>query len=203
MSDIAQVEAILDFWFDGIGDGFAIERQSRLWFGGGEAVDREIRRRFSDDVERAVAGQLDHWRDTPASALALVILLDQFTRNTWRGDAKAYAGDERAREVVEQALANGFDRQLSYMQRTFFYMPLMHSERLSDQWRCEALFEALLAEVPAQGKSAINNNLRFARQHRELIETFGRFPYRNAVLGRESTAAEAAYLAHGGARFGQ
>lgn len=203
MKDDEAVSGILQFWFNGIEDGFDVGGQTDLWFKGSEAVDREIRQRFGGLVESALAGELSHWQQHRDSALALVILLDQFTRNIYRGSADAFAGDARARGVVEMALERSFDRRLGFVRRTFLYMPLMHSETLSDQQRCVTLFEALLSEVPAEGKPMISSNLKFARQHRQLIEQYGRFPHRNAALGRPSTAAEIAYLEGGGARFGQ
>lgn len=194
---------ILNYWFGDIGDGFELGAQSQLWFQGDADTDRDIRERFGDWVTRALAGELSAWCERADACLALVLLLDQFTRNIYRGQARAFAGDTLARDVVVDALQRGFDRQLPFIQRTFFYMPLMHSEQLADQRRCVALFEALLNEVPEAGRAIIANNLRFAEQHRDLIEQFGRFPYRNDVLGREPTVAERDYLEQGGARFGQ
>ena len=194
---------ILHFWFADIGNGFDVGVQNGLWFKGSAETDAIIAERFAAQVERALAGELHSWREQPESALALVLLLDQFPRNIFRGQARAFAGDELAGSVVSEALQQGFDQHLTFLQRTFLYMPLMHSECLSDQLRCVALFENLLSEVPADGKSVIGGNLKFARLHLELIERFGRFPHRNAVLGRESTAEEEAYLNGGGARFGQ
>ena len=132
-----------------------------------------------------------------------MILLDQFTRNIYRGDARAFAGDPQARELVKQGLATGLDKALTPIQRSFFYMPLEHSESLQDQDQCVALFEQLLEEVPQQGKAVIQSSLDFAIKHRDIIRQFGRFPHRNQAIGRSSTPEEQAYLNSGGARFGQ
>lgn len=202
-NDDQAVAAILDFWFGDIGEGLDISRQQALWFGGGPEIDREIEQRFAPLVRRALIGDLEAWRHSARSCLALVLLLDQFTRNMYRARPEAFAGDHLARELVSDAVDKGFDKELGFIQRTFLFMPLMHSENLADQQRCVALFEALLQQVPESGKPVIENNLQFARQHLEIIEQFGRFPYRNDVLGRETTHREMVYLLNGGARFGQ
>lgn len=201
--DEKAVDAILRYWFADIGDGFDIGKQQALWFGSSLEVDRDIDARFGALLRLALLGELDNWCLRADSCLAWILLLDQFTRNIYRGRPEAYAGDAQARAAVRNALQRGFESQLSFMQRTFLYMPLMHSEQLEDQQRCLECFEALLREVPEQGKSVIENNLQFARQHFEIIQQFGRFPYRNDVLGRESTQSELVYLLEGGARFGQ
>ena len=135
--------------------------------------------------------------------MALIILLDQFTRNIFRGSPRAFEGDERARSVLNAALARGFDHSLSYKERCFIYMPLEHSESLADQQRCVELFEALLAQAPAAYHANIGSSLNFAIKHRDIIREFGRFPHRNEILGRMATPEEMRYLADGGARFGQ
>lgn len=194
---------ILQFWFGDIGTGFDTASRNALWFKGGKETDRAIAGRFGGRVERALAGDFCNWVQQPEPALALILLLDQFPRNMFRGQARAFAGDERARSVVSAALQRGFDQQLTFLQRTFLYMPLMHSESLPDQQKCVTLFENLLSEVPSEGKVVIGGNLKYARLHLELIERYGRFPHRNSALGRASTAEERAYLDGGGVRFGQ
>ena len=161
------------------------------WFRKNAAFDLEIARRFAAATEAAQAGALEEWRSEPQSALALILLLDQFPRNIWRGSPRAFAGDARAAARAEDAIARRFDRLAPAALRAFFYMPFMHSERLADQERCVALFTA---SAPGGG------NLRFAREHRDIIRRFGRFPHRNAVLGRRSTAAEIDFLRQGGFR---
>ncbi len=197
------ITAILDYWFADIGDGFDIKSQQKIWYLGDETVDNDIQQRFGDWVERALARELDNWCVTPEGTLALVLLLDQFTRNIYRNSAKAFSGDELARQIVNDALAMSVEQKLTSIQHTFLYMPFMHSESLDDQERCIALFETLLQAVPAEGKRCIEGNLDFAIQHKNIIEAYGRFPYRNAVLGRENTEHELNYLNNGGSSFGQ
>lgn len=165
---------------------FWTEAGRSRWFTRDEAFDRAFRERFLALHERAAGGELDDaWGREPESALALVLLLDQFPRNSFRGSARAYATDERARRVADRALAAGHDERVPAALRFFFFLPFEHSESLEDQDRSVALHRAVgMAE--------------WAEQHRELIRRFGRFPHRNAVLGRESTEEEKAFLAAGG-----
>jgi uncharacterized protein (DUF924 family) len=158
------------------------------WFEKDDAFDAAIRERFLTTYEDAVAGRLNDWEASPHGALALLIVLDQFPRNMFRGDARTYAADARARGVADRALARGFDREVDQALRTFFYLPFMHSETLADQERCVALYRAL-------GDAG---SLRYAEDHAEIIRRFGRFPHRNAALGRTTTAAEQAFLDAGG-----
>lgn len=174
---------ILRFWF--------VESGKRKWFRGGPAFDAEIRARFSGHHFAASAGLLDHWRAAPGPALALLIILDQFSRNIFRRDARAFASDPYARLIADGVIARRFDKIARLEARAFFYLPFMHSETLADQHRSLALFKATMPG---------STNLPYATHHAEIIERFGRFPHRNEVLGRRSTAAETAYLKHGGFR---
>ncbi|NWG91420.1 MAG: DUF924 domain-containing protein [Parvularculaceae bacterium] len=174
---------ILRFWF--------AEAGKKKWFRGGPDFDAEIRARFSDHHAAAAAGLLEPWRTTPAGALALVITLDQFSRNLFRKDARAFAADPYCRLVADGAIRRRFDRAASVEARPFFYLPFMHSERLDDQRRSVALFKAISPASP---------NIPYAIEHARIIERFGRFPHRNDVLGRTSSPAEIAYLKHGGFR---
>lgn len=159
-----------------------------MWYRQSEDFDAMIEDRFRDAYEAARAGELDGWAETARGSLALVLLLDQFSRNLFRDDARAYAQDVRCREIVDAALERGFDQELPEAETAFLYMPLMHSEDLADQDTCVALF----AKVPN------SDNLKYAQEHRDVIVRFGRFPHRNDVLGRASTDEELAYLAAGG-----
>ena len=197
------IKRVLDYWFADIGDSFDTKPHHKRWFGGSGVVDQQIRTQFLAQVEQALAGELSHWAETAEGMLALTILLDQFTRNIYRGTGKAFAGDNSAQVLVRQGLQCGIDQQLSIIQRTFFYMPLMHAEDLAAQQQCMECFKQLQESAPAAGKATIQSNLDSAERHLRIIEQFGRFPYRNAALGRESTATELAYLSRGGARFGQ
>jgi uncharacterized protein (DUF924 family) len=166
---------------------FWIEAGPQRWFRKDEAFDALFRDRFMSAHEAAAAGELDIWAQHAQGALALAILLDQFPRNAFRGSARMYATDAKAREVARQAVASGLDGQVDPQLRQFFYLPFMHSEELADQHRCVALNEPLGGE-PA----------RYARHHREIIERFGRFPHRNALLGRTSTPEELRFIEEGG-----
>ena len=168
---------ILDFWFT--------EPMRSRWFRSTPELDAEICARFESVWTRASAGELSGWCDKAEGCLALAILLDQFPLNMYRGQARAFASEAQAIEVALQAIDRGFDSQLAREQVTFLYMPLMHSEDLAHQDASVRLFEA--ADLQA--------NARFARHHRELIRRFGRFPHRNATLGRRSTPEELEYLA--------
>ncbi|HUZ67889.1 MAG TPA: DUF924 family protein [Beijerinckiaceae bacterium] len=170
---------VLTFWRDAGPD---------RWFSKDETFDATIRARFLPYYEAAARGGLDRWTSQPDGALALLILLDQFPRNIFRGQKRAFAADSLARAVAATALASGYDRRCETVLRQFFYLPFMHSERLDDQDRCLRLYENM-------GDEAL---LKYAREHRSIIARFGRFPHRNALLGRQSSAEEQAFLDSGG-----
>ncbi|RTL72563.1 MAG: DUF924 domain-containing protein [Hyphomicrobiales bacterium] len=181
-----EATAVLDFWF-ATGSPEA-DQPRKAWWTHDDAFDADIRKRFGALHARAVRRDLEDWRAEPETALALVIVLDQFSRNLGRGTPAAFAADPYARDVVKVAIAKGFDKALSPIRRQFFYLPLMHSEHLPDQDHCVALFEAL-TDLPDQA-----NSLKSALRHREIIARFGRFPHRNAVLGRAAAPDETAFL---------
>jgi uncharacterized protein (DUF924 family) len=176
---IASPDEVLAFWRTAGKD---------RWFEKDTAFDDDIRRRFLDTYQAAAASTLAAWEDTPESALALTIVLDQFPRNMFRGDARTYAADPLARAVADRAIARGFDMQLPTVERQFFYLPFTHSEDLADQERCCALS---LATGDA-------DQLKWAEHHAGIIRRFGRFPHRNKMLGRDTTAEEQAFLDGGG-----
>lgn len=193
---------LLAFWFGSAReDAAVIAERSAIWFRGGGAVDAEIRTRFAALREQAIDGRLDAWLALPHGRLALVILVDQFSRNLFRGDARAFAHDALARGWVEEGLRLGADRALRAVERVFFYLPLEHSESFADQQGCVALFRQLRADAPPASHAAFDGYLDYAERHRDVIARFGRFPHRNAALGRASTPAEEAYLAVPGAGF--
>lgn len=163
------------------------------WFAGGKAVDEEIRVRFGPLLDAANKGLLDSWKEHPRSALALIILLDQFSRTIHRGSAAAFASDERALQASLHFIANGWDKHLSEHERLFVYLPLEHSED-PDMMRLSLKKNGELTNVPAA--------FQYARQHADILERFGRYPHRNEVLGRTSTPEETEYL-RGAERFGQ
>lgn len=187
-----EAEAVLAFWF-GTDPAQPLAHAQR-WFERSDAFDAEIRARFAPLVERAARGELDAWRDAPRSALAWVILLDQFPRNLHRDSPHAFAHDDRARACTEAGLARGLEAGLTPVERWFLVMPLMHAEDEAAQERCCDLLAGLVAETDGPVREALANALAFAVRHREVIARFGRFPHRNAVLGRPTTPEEAAWL---------
>ncbi len=158
------------------------------WYSKNDDLDAQIRQRFGEHCARALAGEYSGWSKQPGSCLSLLILLDQFPRNIFRGDARAFAGDPMARKVAREAIATGHPEMINASMRDFFYLPFMHSEFIADQHLCVKMMHAHSGD----------NTLKYARLHRDIIQRFGRFPHRNAVLGRHTTTAEQAFLDGGG-----
>ena len=203
-NSVVGAEDVLDFWFaDAAGGPQALERRNRVWFRGGAAFDRECTERFTATLEAAARGELDHWMESPRRRLALIILLDQFSRNIYRGTAAAFQQDDQALAACRQGIEEGHDRHLAPFERSFFYMPLEHAEDREVQALSVRLAEALANESPAQWREHLQANAGYARQHRDIVEEFGRFPHRNSLLGRDSSPAEEVYLADDAPRFGQ
>lgn len=186
---------VLAFWF-GTPDEAGYGKARPAWFRKDDAFDAQIRQHFLSEVEAAITGQRSAWADTLQGALALLILLDQFPRNLFRNTARAFAGDAAARALAGRVVEQGGDRQFLPVQRAFVYLPFEHSEVLADQERSIALFTALGQEYPK-----LASYVDYAHRHHEVIERFGRFPHRNAALGRTSTPAEINYLAQPGSGF--
>jgi uncharacterized protein (DUF924 family) len=184
---------VLEFWF--------AEANVAHWFVVDASFDAQIRERFGEAMQAAADGQLDGWAVNPSGWLALLILLDQFSRNLHRQDPRAWMHDASAQRIALSGIARGDDRQLPALQRVFAYLPLEHAENTALQQRSVELFEALCAEVPSQQRERFEGFLGYARRHREVIARFGRFPHRNAVLDRTSTPEELIYLAQPGAGF--
>ncbi len=174
---IASSAEIVAFWF--------AEAVKPLWFAATPEFDEALRERFLTTYRAAATGRLEDWEQTSPGALALVIVLDQFPLNLFRGQPGSFATEAAARSVADRAIAGGFDRALSPEQRSFLYLPFMHGEALADQERSVRLYQ----------QAGLEESLRFDRHHRDLIRRFGRFPHRNAILGRESSPGEIAYLA--------
>ena len=174
-------QSVLDFWFRG-------NEERKEWFRKNPAFDEEIRSRFLPLYEEGARGALAAWKLSPRECLALIILLDQFPRNMFRGDRRAYETDGVARSVADRAIGRGFDRQVSHVERQFFYLPFQHSENLADQERCLAL---------ARGYGD-DEFTKYAERHADIIRRFGRFPHRNATLGRATRPQEQAFLDAGG-----
>jgi uncharacterized protein (DUF924 family) len=181
-------DEVLALWF---GRGPLFFRVA--WFRQDTALDTACGR-FTDEVTAAIRGDLDGWTETPRGTLALVLLLDQFSRNLFRNSPQAFAGDAKAREIARQAVARQFDLPLHPVERCFIYMPFEHAEDLADQEVSVRLFGTLRGAL-------CDETIDYARRHRDVIHRFGRFPHRNAVLGRANTPEEAAYLAEPGAGF--
>lgn len=205
----AEARDVLAFWFGARPDDApmdaprVVKEKGSLWWGGGAALDAEIRARFGALVEQAVGGGLESWSETPRGNLARVILLDQFTRNVYRGKAEAFVGDPIARRIALAAIDRGDPEALEALECVFLFMPLEHSEELALQDRCVALFAAVADRAPADVADTVRGFVGYAEKHRDIIARFGRFPHRNPILGRAHTAEEAAFLADGGPTFGQ
>jgi uncharacterized protein (DUF924 family) len=186
---LADFPAVLDFWF-GAPESRERGRPRKAWFQKSEKFDREIRDRFLPLWEEAARGGLERWGASPLASLALLVVLDQFPRNMFRSDARAFSTDALALAAAAAAVERGFDRPLLPHERTFVYLPFEHAEDLVAQRRSLGLFGAFDPD-----------NLEWARRHHEIVERFGRFPHRNALLGRESTADEIEFLKQPGSSF--
>lgn len=192
------------FWFGEVTDWAATAKaNNERWFLKGHELDAPVRERFGALVEAAGRGECEHWLDTPRGALTLVITLDQFPRHIHRGSGAAFAYDDRARAACDAGIARGHDRTLSPVERSFYYLPFEHAEDLDAQERCVALMEAAREDAGPDLTAFLEESVRYAEMHRDIVARFGRFPHRNELLGREATEEEANWLAEGGQRFGQ
>ena len=193
-------EDVLEYWLGPPGDDDPQSRM-KLWFSKNDDTDREIRERFGDAVEAAGRGELAAWRATPRGALAEIILLDQFTRNIHRNDGRSWALDDEALDRCLMALEAGHDRGLHLFERLFMYLPLEHAENRALQRKSVRLFTRMVDEVPDEQREMAESFLDYAVKHEVIVERFGRFPHRNALLGRESTPEELAFLETPGSSF--
>lgn len=200
-----QIEDVLEFWFgssdsddpEGLtSEGLLYQRRRKIWFGKNPEFDRAIRDRFELLYQQAAAGNLDPWQQSPSGSLALILVLDQFPRNMFRHTPQAFATDAVARAVAKEMIRRGDDRLLLPVQRIFVYLPLEHSENRDDQHQSVQQVEVLVATQPA-----LADCLDYAQRHQVVIERFGRFPHRNRILGRETTAEEAEFLQQPGSAF--
>jgi uncharacterized protein (DUF924 family) len=202
-----EARKVRDFWFGKTPLApEQLPRRMELWFGGAaglqQHVDETLSARFQPLVERAVAGELAQWADGPRRRLSLILLLDQFPRNIYRGTPQAYAGDERALSLALTGMQSVADAALNVAERIFFYMPLQHSESLAVQEESVSAYQRLLGEAPEPIRGVFQGCVAYAERHREVIRQFGRFPHRNTALGRPSTAEETSWLKQGGESFG-
>ena len=202
--DQARIDAILAFWFkEQELSAPQIDRRMDIWFGEDEVFDHECKKEFSPDVDQASEGQLNHWAHEPHGRLALILLLDQFRRNIYRGTADAFAMDKAALKLCVEGAMEKKDKGLTPIQRAFFYMPLQHTESLKVQAKSVQLFGRLSETVSATHRETFETIAQFAELHHDIVEQFGRFPHRNKLLNRENTPEEDEYLAGDSPDFGQ
>jgi uncharacterized protein (DUF924 family) len=190
----APVAEVLDFWFGPLTAGVARPARRRRWFSASADDDDEIRARFAHLIERAGGGGLDAWLASPEGTLAFILVCDQFPRQAFRGTPRAFATDGVAREAARRGIERGHDRAFGVDQRAFFYMPFQHAESRADQHLSVGLFSALSEGAPAASRELAATFVEHAREHRDVVVEFGRFPHRNDVLGRRSTPAERRFL---------
>lgn len=194
--------SILAFWFgDCAEDALTAARQSTLWWNKDPHTDQAIRRRFAPTLEKLQGNALESWSATAKGALALILLTDQLPRNMFRNTAQAFAYDQQALAWCKQGLSCQLPTELRLIEQVFFYMPLEHSEHLPDQEQAVSLFAVLRDQASVTQRPVFAQFLDFAQRHRDIIQRFGRFPHRNALLGRVSSAAEQAFLLQKGSSF--
>lgn len=197
-----EMTAILDFWFGPLEDEESFnEEKAAEWFASNAAFNAQIEEKFGALVEDALEGKLDSWNATPEGTLALILLLDQFTRNLFAGTAKAFAGDSKALALAHEGIKNGEDLLLKPLERSFFYMPFMHSEELQMQKVGVELYTSLMNQAEGDVQEPLRQNLVFMQKHRSIIAKFGRFPHRNEILDRLSTDEEVEFLKQPGSSF--
>ena len=188
-----QIQAVLHYWFGELIDGWTSSDRNALWFESRATDDTDMQVQFLAMIELALAGKLEKWREDPEGLMAYIILLDQMTRAVYRGTAKAFAGDNKALAACKAAIATGMDLQLPAIHCRFFYLPFEHSEDIADQKQCITLFTALQQRFPERKEEFIDS-LFYVQQHLDIIQRFGRFPHRNAILGRTNSREEEQYL---------
>lgn len=202
--DQARIDAILSFWFkEQELTAPQIDRRMDTWFSEDPVFDHEIEKKFGDDVNAACAGNLDHWAAIPHGRLALILLIDQFRRNIHRNSAAAFSHDKQALKLCVEGAVEKKDKELTPIQRMFFYMPLQHAESRKVQAKSLELYNRLAEAVSLTHRETFLTVAQFAELHRDIVERFGRFPHRNELLNRENTAEEAKYLEGDNPEFGQ
>ena len=197
-----QAEEVLAFWFGGLASKTDFpEDKASMWFVNGADYDDVIREKFMSLHSQACDGQLNHWQNSPKSLLALIIMLDQFSRHIYRNNAQSFSQDKQAIQLVREGIDAGHDQILYFVERQFLYMPLMHAENLDIQNLSIKMFARLRDEVPDELKASYTRTFSFAESHHFVISKFGRFPELNEILGRENTEAELEFLSTGKYRF--
>jgi len=200
----SRINRILDFWFGDIGEGeVPNEERQKMWWAKNEYIDSLIKQQFEPELLKAASGGLNNWLNSSEGTLAVIILLDQFPRNIYRGSPEAFSFDSKTLSVSEKGIEKGYDKKLHPVKRIFFYIPFMHSEELGMQNRSVELFTSLEKEFESNEeiRAVVSNSKDFAIRHMEIIKRFGRFPHRNEILGRESTTKELEFLRQPGSSF--
>jgi len=197
-----EYQSVLDFWFGKKTDNQGIiKEKAQLWWAKDAAFDAQIKKQFEPVLDDLIEGKLENWKAQPQGHLALIILADQFSRNMYRDDARGFSQDNIALALAIEGLKQGADKQLSLIERSFFYLPFEHAESLERQQQSVALYRALLAEADTEVQEYFQGNLDYAIRHQVIIERFGRYPHRNAILRRASTVEEIAFLQEPGHSF--
>ena len=200
----SDIQRVLDFWFAGSGmDSPRVDSRMDRWFGVDDSLDRQIREEFGDLVRKASDNELMDWAETPEGCLALIILLDQFRRNIYRGSAEAFTLDHMALKLCIDGTIAGDHKSLTAMQRLFYFMPLQHAESAAVQKKSVSIFQALAEDATDTLRETFLTTAQFAELHHDIVVEFGRFPHRNKILGRQNTDAEAMYLTSDAPAFGQ
>lgn len=203
-ADQMRIEAILSFWFkEQALTAPQIDQRMEIWFSEDPILDHEIEKEFADEVESASKGRLDHWAHIPRGRLALIILIDQFRRNIYRGTAKAFSKDPLALKLCVRGAMEKKDQGLAPIEKVFFYMPLQHAESRKVQAKSVELYRRLAEAVSPTLRETFMTILQFAELHKDIVDQFGRFPHRNRLLNRENTPEEDEYLAGDSPNFGQ
>jgi len=201
----SKIDTVVEFWFGrefaDLDDATIAGRQSGLWWAKNESTDTDMRQRFEPLVQAAGTGKLDAWQSSPEGWLALILLVDQFPRNIYRDTPGMYRFDERARALCVEGIEAGIDTRLELIQRVFFYLPLEHSESAGDQAWCVDLMRGLAREAPQDQQNVFEDFVGYAEAHKKVIDRFGRFPHRNAILGRDSSPGEIEFLDQPGSSF--
>lgn len=201
--DSKLIQKIFQTWFaDESSDRLDVPQPKR-WFNGGASFDKQLSEHYAHIVKQMQAGEFDHWRNSADGALASILVLDQFNRNIHRGTSSAFSGDARALALSEFSIERGYPAQFPIPQRVFFYMPLMHSESLRSHQKLKGLLQELAQSTPPELAKFTQGTMSSAKEHQDIIEQFGRYPYRNLVLERSSTPEELTWLAQKNKRFGQ
>jgi uncharacterized protein (DUF924 family) len=202
--DQLRIDAVIAFWFRTQElTAPQVDQRMDVWFGADDVFDHECKKEFADDVDSASEGKLDHWAHEPRGRLALILLLDQFRRNIYRGTADAFSKDRAALKLCVEGAMEKKDQGLAPIERAFFYMPLQHAESAKVQAKSVELFTKLAEAVSPTYRETFETMTQFAELHRDIVEQFGRFPHRNSLLNRANTAEEDEYLSSDSPDFGQ